>query len=271
MAAHKAVASFPFYFNLLLMRRLQRSAALVTTCFFLIFLQALTATASQEPASSTSSSSAAQSTSDQNTAAKPSRSFLFALSGDTASLKPVSGKPGTFRLVAPLKSIDERVNWFTDRPARDAGTLPLTQFINLWSQDGANSFKNDPPNIALAHNNRTLIAVMTAPEVVNSSSGKVFRATLKSLPTVQRTALSQGDGNLSTHSKREAITPGKATQKLGNFSLFIDNEAGCSGDCCCYCLGGSNCGEDCYPGVNGLTICGVICGTNCNDYCAWFG
>lgn len=253
------------------MRNLRRTVTLLTTCFSLVLLPSVTAIASPDQASSPSSSINVQSDKDQNGAAKPSRSFLFALSGEGASLRPVSGKPGTYRLVAPVKSLDERVNWFTDRPARDAGTLPLKQFINLWSQDGVNSFKNDPPNIALAHNNRTLIAVMSQPEVVNSSSGKVFRTTLTTLPTVQRTALSQGEGNLSTHAKRGAIAPGKTSQKMGDFSVFVDNEAGCSGDCCCYCIGGSNCGEDCYPGVDGLTICGVICGTNCNDYCAWFG
>jgi hypothetical protein len=250
------------------MRRRKTNALIATAVLSLAFLPLAPATAQT---TATPAAAPATATPAQTTAAKPSRSFLFALEGKKATLQPVAGKPGTYRLTAPLKALDERVNWFADRPARDAGTLPLTQFIALWAQDGKDSFKNDPPNIALAHDNRTLIAEMTNPQIVNGDSGKNFQATLKTLPTQKRTALGNGSGNLSLHAQRGEIESSKSTQQLGNFSIFIDNEAGCSGDCCCYCIGGSNCGEDCYPGVNGLTICPVICGTNCNDYCAIFG
>lgn len=41
---------------------------------------------------------------------------------------------------------DEVVTWFTDRPARRAGSSSLTEFVGAWA---ANRFDTDPPNAAL--------------------------------------------------------------------------------------------------------------------------
>lgn len=199
------------------------------------------------------------------------RSFLFALQGSQGRLAPVAGKPNAFRLTAPVRSLDDRVVWFADRPARDSGSLSLQDFVELWSRDGANSFKVDPPNVALAHDGKTMIAVMTNPRITTGASGRSLTADLRVVPAQERSALGEGQGQLAIHAKRDRLPGTRKTQALGDFSLFVDNETDCSGDCCCYCIGGSNCGESCAPGVNGLSISPVICGTNCTDYCAIFG
>ncbi|STX28565.1 Uncharacterised protein [Legionella beliardensis] len=50
-----------------------------------------------------------------------------------------------------LRDVPAYVGYFTDRPKRQAGTLPLTQFIELWSDKNLkNNFSAVPPNAAIA-------------------------------------------------------------------------------------------------------------------------
>ncbi len=45
-----------------------------------------------------------------------------------------------------LSGIDESTPWFTDRPYREAGQITTAEFVALFSEEGANSFAEDPPN-----------------------------------------------------------------------------------------------------------------------------
>lgn len=40
--------------------------------------------------------------------------------------------------------------FFSDRPAREAGHLPCSDFIKTWSEGSGDSFKKDPPNAVLS-------------------------------------------------------------------------------------------------------------------------
>jgi hypothetical protein len=46
----------------------------------------------------------------------------------------VGAKPGVFTLTMPVRKSNHLVTWFTDRPVRDAGHLPLESFVNLGRQ-----------------------------------------------------------------------------------------------------------------------------------------
>ena len=45
-----------------------------------------------------------------------------------------------------LSGIDAYTGWFAERPYRKSGQITTAQFVALFSQEGANSFAEDPPN-----------------------------------------------------------------------------------------------------------------------------
>ena len=65
--------------------------------------------------------------------------YLFVLSATSGSLKgdtlTLNGVPN--------------VIYFSDRPARKAGHMSLSEFIEMWNK-GSDSFKADPPNATLS-------------------------------------------------------------------------------------------------------------------------
>ncbi len=65
--------------------------------------------------------------------------YLFVLSGTSGSLKgdtlTLNGVPN--------------VIYFSDRPARKAGILSVSEFIKMWDK-GSDSYKADPPNATLS-------------------------------------------------------------------------------------------------------------------------
>ena len=65
--------------------------------------------------------------------------YLFVISGTSGSL---DGDTLTLNGVP-------NVLYFSDRPARKAGQLSVSEFIEMWDK-GVDSFKADPPNTTLA-------------------------------------------------------------------------------------------------------------------------
>ncbi len=65
--------------------------------------------------------------------------YLFVISGTSGSLKgdtlTLNGVPN--------------VLYFSDRPARKAGHMSLSEFIEMWNK-GSDSYKADPPNATLS-------------------------------------------------------------------------------------------------------------------------
>ena len=82
--------------------------------------------------------------------------MLFVQTGDTGSfdgnLLTITGVPTTI--------------YFSDRPFRISGHVQTQLFVNSWA-DGADSFKNDPPNAAISifdENGKTIGAVLELSE-----------------------------------------------------------------------------------------------------------
>jgi len=65
--------------------------------------------------------------------------YLYVISGTSGSL---DGDTLTLNGVP-------NVVYFTDRPARKAGHMSLSEFIEMWNK-GSDSFKSDPPNATLS-------------------------------------------------------------------------------------------------------------------------
>jgi hypothetical protein len=150
-------------------------------------------------------------------------SLLFVFDGSDARLEPVRAKPGVFTLTMPVRKSNHLVTWFTDRPVRDAGHLPLESFVNLWNSAEEDSFKNDPPNVAIDAGGKTLVATMTAPKITKSPDGKSSLTTTMTLVSGQSLKqLKRGDGNLAVHGKRAAKNSHRGTLEIANVSVFVD-------------------------------------------------
>jgi len=68
----------------------------------------------------------------------------------------VGDREAGYKLI--LEEIDETVIWFSDRPVRKAGSVHIRDFLKDWDE-GANSFKKDPPNAVLIIDNSEPVVV----------------------------------------------------------------------------------------------------------------
>lgn len=107
--------------------------------------------------------------------------ILYALDAKGAVITP-SG--GSMRLSMPADTI---VMWFTDRPARRAGSVRLSELYGVWKASG---FVKDPPNAALQtmtpgplqhppplrHGPRLLPAATPVPRVLEAALRRRHRA-----------------------------------------------------------------------------------------------
>ncbi len=78
--------------------------------------------------------------------------YLMVQSAEAAQIKRDAGKD-TYTLV--LKQVAPFVAYFSERPNRQAGSMPIEEFLALWEQRGHNSFGENPPNADL-HATRVL-------------------------------------------------------------------------------------------------------------------
>lgn len=69
--------------------------------------------------------------------------YLMIQHGDKAT---IDHKPGDKTFTITLQDVSPYVAYFSDRPARKAGTIPLQEFLKLWERKGTQSFQSDPPN-----------------------------------------------------------------------------------------------------------------------------
>lgn len=76
---------------------------------------------------------------------KENESYSFIQSADRAIIQRVS--ENTYTLT--LKNVAPVVSYLTDRPSRTAGILSLEKFLTIWNAPGKDSFRIDPPNVAL--------------------------------------------------------------------------------------------------------------------------
>jgi len=138
---------------------------------------------------------------------------LYSLSGSVAKLTPISGSNRDFRFT--LGRPDANVVWFTDRPLRDSGTLPLATFVKNWTKSG---FAADPPNVVIAlHKDRarSVVAEMQRPSIDKATGALTARMHVLSAAEARTIR-----GNLATTALRHDATP---EVKLGGVSVFIDD------------------------------------------------
>lgn len=157
-------------------------------------------------------------------AAMTDASLLYAFEGKNVKVKAVPGKNGTFTVTMPLRGPKQLVTWFTDRPIRGAGHLPMDQFVSLWAKDGTDTFKTDPPNVALSFGNKVAVATMTDPTLITNKDGSTsLVSTMKLVKGKVLTTLTAEDGRLSgiTESLQGAALPKTAT--LPSLSVFVDS------------------------------------------------
>jgi hypothetical protein len=157
-----------------------------------------------------------------NASAQPS--LLFVYGGPNAEIIQTDDNDTQFELVVPIESEESLVTWFTDRPDRDAGTLTYKAFLDFFTESGSDSFKNDPPNVAISYNGNTVIAVMTEPEITTSNDNSLaFRATFTLIDNPQDENSDASKGFIAGHVERSGDNQLTDIEKLDHVTVFVDN------------------------------------------------
>jgi hypothetical protein len=151
------------------------------------------------------------------TAAKPKPqeqhiSLLFAQTATKGTMKPVEGTP---RFHLRLQGVNPQVVWFSDRPARKSGQLPVGGFVRSWAGFG---FLDDPPNAAL-----TLLHAGDRHDTVIVKLGKPHFKPKKHLVRYSARRLDAATGNLSY--LNSDVDP-RVRRHFRAPSLFIDDATG---------------------------------------------
>ena len=178
-------------------------------------------------------------------AKKSKASVLFVTEGPIAQMAPVEGQAGTYTFTMPIRTAKQPVIWFTDRPARDAGTLSMKNFVGLWSVQGTNTFATDPPNVAIVYTSggkqKTLIATMTSPVIIppTATPGTAkLQATMTAVPEAQLATYAKGKGKLAKHAKNAKRNPNRSPASsviVQTPSVFVDSYT--AGGCTWYTAG----------------------------------
>jgi len=168
----------------------------------------------------------------QTAHAKQSKaSVLFVTEGPVAQMAPVEGQAGTYTFTMPIRTAKQPVIWFTDRPARDAGTLSMRNFVGLWSANATHTFATDPPNVAIVYTSggtqKTFIATMTSPVIIPSTANSLtlLQATMTAVPEAQLATYAKGKGKLANHAKNAKRNPNRAPASsvtVQTPSVFVD-------------------------------------------------
>ena len=138
-------------------------------------------------------------------------SLLFSTHGSSGSFKR-NRKKGSYTI--KLEGLSDRITWFTDFPARQAGSEDIEDFIGGWNggfPDGVN------PNAALEFTDKNgesdvVVFEMFRPVYNPKRDTLKFRAKINDGQVL--------DGGLESHSVR---ADGKFTKQFSDSSLFIDN------------------------------------------------
>jgi len=105
-------------------------------------------------------------------------SVLFTMAGEDVRFRQLPEPGVPFGYVVTIAEPANRVTWFTDRPVRDAGTVPLKSFLRAWGPVG---FHRDPPNAVIeitdGVDQSSVPATIENPRL-RTDGALVFRATL---------------------------------------------------------------------------------------------
>ena len=138
--------------------------------------------------------------------------LLFAATADGGTMEAVEG---TSRFELTLNKVTPQVVWFSDRPARQSGHIPVGELVESWEGYG---FVEDPPNAALAvvgadDSQDTVVVELGSPELDEQQNTVRFAAEV----------LDEATGNLS-HLASDLDQSVEGT--FGPATLFIDNTTG---------------------------------------------
>ncbi len=97
----------------------------------------------------------------QNKQPEDRTEYLLVQHGTKATINIKAGEK-TFTIT--LFDVSPHVDYFSDRPNRKAGSLPIQDFLKLWEPKGAKSFHNNPPN---AYFNAMEMGTATANNIKN--------------------------------------------------------------------------------------------------------
>jgi len=138
--------------------------------------------------------------------------LLFAQTANRGTMKPIEGTP---RFNLKLRGVNSQVVWFSDRPARQSGQIPVPEFTRSWAGFG---FVEDPPNAAL-----TLLRAGDRQDTVVMELGRPRFRKKKNTIRYSAQLLDEATGNLShLESDRD---PG-VNRRFRAPSLFIDDASG---------------------------------------------
>ena len=141
-------------------------------------------------------------------AAADTSSILFTQIAQSATLTPVVGKDNTYQLT--LNNINKHVIWFTDRPGRNSGMIPVEKFMTAWNE-GKDSFASNPPNASLVTISNSKAMPSTKEVSVIKLTNPVYDKKANSLTyTVEPVGTAHPD-----HLTQESLK--------GEVVLFVDN------------------------------------------------
>jgi hypothetical protein len=95
---------------------------------------------------------------DATPEAEATVSVLFVQSGSSGTM--TISEDGGYLLT--IEDVDPYVLWFTDRPQRGAGYIPLGTYLELWTE-GSDSFQTDAPNGSLIVNGEPIAVEIMNP------------------------------------------------------------------------------------------------------------
>ena len=162
--------------------------------------------------------------------------YLFSFFGTDATVKPVAGSKVAYDVSVPVDSASTEVTWFTDRPNRDAGTMSFDALASLWTKEGKDSFKADPPNVSIVFGSgdgvtRTTIAEMSNTKIVDnpSGTGQLLQATMTIATGQEAAAIAKSDGLVGVHAKSHTTPKTLTNADTKNFAIFIDDYKSANG------------------------------------------
>ncbi len=111
--------------------------------------------------------------------------LAFLQDASYAKITPITDQPGYYYLV--LSNVSPYVTYFSERPRRLRGLVPVAQFITAWNS-GTNNFKDNNPNGVIiaskingqdSENNPNLLAIFSKP--IYDGSRNLMRYTVTPL------------------------------------------------------------------------------------------
>jgi uncharacterized protein YjbI with pentapeptide repeats len=136
--------------------------------------------------------------------------LLFVQIAPSGTLTPVKAKSN--RYVLTLRNVGRQMVWFSDRPARNQGQLPVGSFPGSWKGLG---FAADPPNAVLT----LLDGDRAADTMVLELRKPTYDAKRRTIRYPAR-RLAHASGNLASH---EPSNDGRVPRRFKDASLFIDD------------------------------------------------